>query len=354
MITSKPSRVAHGVIFLILSAVCLCVISYAQQKDIPSTDARLQQLETQLAELRRDQLNYRIEKDLLKETYSSNYQTINFIFTIILGIFGFLSFFGYRDIGNLKKEYSAGLERLNQLRGELEVKVKEIAKEQEQVKSNYIAIIKTNEEQSRRIKVLELQEKIGSLIHGQNYQRAMEYVTIALDLDPANIILLYQKATALWKLGNLSGAAAAYVKLIELEPSNEGAISNLLELYLIMNQTEDYKGLFNKNRAMIESKDGGLLKAYFDVLQSYQLGDETTLGNAVKEGLTLMSKKGPGRITWNFDDVRTFMTIQPQSRGKSLLEVFVNCLSENIDAETARDIVAKLEQAEGSTQVSTE
>ena len=55
-------------------------------------------LEDQFKEIRRDELNYQIEKDLLKETYSSNLQTLNLVLTIVLGLFSIIGFLGIRDI----------------------------------------------------------------------------------------------------------------------------------------------------------------------------------------------------------------------------------------------------------------
>jgi len=56
----------------------------SQNKDKDTTSIEVQKLKDSVSEIRRDQLNYKIEKDLLKETFSSNYQTINIVLAIIL------------------------------------------------------------------------------------------------------------------------------------------------------------------------------------------------------------------------------------------------------------------------------
>jgi tetratricopeptide (TPR) repeat protein len=185
-------------------------VSFAYERDSLNMDTRLDRIENSLTEVRRDQLNYKLEKDLLKEAFSSNYQTVNIVLAIVLGVFSVIGFLGIRDIGAIKKEYLAELERVNSLRNDLEVKVKQIGEQQERVQNDYLEIVKTNEEQSRRIKVLELQEKISSLMQTNNFQRALEYVTVALDLDRDNTILLEQKATSLWKLNDFEGAMDTY------------------------------------------------------------------------------------------------------------------------------------------------
>ena len=43
---------------------------------------RINTLENKVDEIKRDQLNYRIEKDLLKETYTTNYNSINSVISI--------------------------------------------------------------------------------------------------------------------------------------------------------------------------------------------------------------------------------------------------------------------------------
>ena len=48
-------------------------------------------LQNDVKEIRRDQLNYKIEKELLKETYSSNYTTVQIFISLILGIFAIYS-----------------------------------------------------------------------------------------------------------------------------------------------------------------------------------------------------------------------------------------------------------------------
>ena len=61
----------------------------------------LNRLNDALAEVRRDQLNYKIERDLLKNAYTSSFQTINLVLTMILGAFAVLGYLGLRGLGTL-------------------------------------------------------------------------------------------------------------------------------------------------------------------------------------------------------------------------------------------------------------
>jgi hypothetical protein len=79
-----------SVLMIVLLSASLSV--HAQSKEDKSLQIKIQKLEDNVSEVRRDQLNYKIEKDLLKETFSSNYQTINIVLAIVLGIFTIVGF----------------------------------------------------------------------------------------------------------------------------------------------------------------------------------------------------------------------------------------------------------------------
>src|SRR5437764_14025284 len=68
---------------------------------VQTDQEQLRRLADAVTEVRRDQLNYQIERDLLKETYGSNLQTINLVLTIVLGAFAVIGYLGVRSIGTL-------------------------------------------------------------------------------------------------------------------------------------------------------------------------------------------------------------------------------------------------------------
>lgn len=311
----------------------------AEVRDSVANDVRLQRIENTLAEVRRDQLNYRIEKDLLKDAFSSNYQTINIVLAIVLGVFSIVGFLGIRDVGAIKKEYLGELERVNSLRKDLELKVKQIGEQQDKVQGDYLEIMKTNDEQSRRIKVLELQEKISSLMQSKNYQRALEYVAAALALDPDNTILLDQKATSLWKLNDLEGAILTYKELLKYDPENKGAMANLLELFLLAKRIPEYQDLYGKNSSWVDQKDDRRLTMYFDLLQKYQLGKEEEMETLMSQNMASLSAEKDKPIGWQFGDVTRFLDSRPDSRGKTLLKAFVGFLGGSISKNDAAKLM---------------
>lgn len=165
-------------------------------------------------EIRRDQLNYKIEKDLLKEAYSSSLQTVNVALTFILGLLAVLGYLGIRDIGSLKKEYSEHLDQLGKLKIQLEADLLKVTKEQTSVREELKAIFEANKDQGDRIKVLELQKEIATLIINRAFDRALQYLSVALEIAPKDVILLNQKAHCLIKKGRHDDAIDACRSLI--------------------------------------------------------------------------------------------------------------------------------------------
>jgi tetratricopeptide (TPR) repeat protein len=291
----------------------------AQGKDSVTTGDRLSRIENTVTEVRRDQLNYELERDLLKDAFSSNFQTINVILAIVLGVFSFVSFFGMRDINSLKKQYSDELRSLNTQRLVLEKMISEYRTEQTKVKEDFVEVLKANEVQNRRIKLLELQEKVGALFQAKNYQRALEYLNPALELEPTDIHLLMQKGACLWRLADLPGAMDTYSRVLELDGNNFHTAANLVELYLITNRLTDFSALLAKHRLPIERVYGDL-PVYFEALEKYQRDDTQGLRRTVDEYIQSFPSKKVKRSSWVFDDA--INVLQPkdgQTKGELLL-----------------------------------
>ena len=109
----------HKLVFLItilLASFFASSTTFSQKKGTLNVPEKLARIEESISEIRRDQLNYRIERDLLKEAFSSNYQTINIVIAIILGVFSVIGFLGIRDIGTIRRQYFNELNKLNDLR----------------------------------------------------------------------------------------------------------------------------------------------------------------------------------------------------------------------------------------------
>ena len=91
-------------LFFIVTLMCLPFFGHSNDSaEIAINKRAIEFLQNDIKEVRRDQLNYQIEKNLLKEAYSSNYTTIQIIISIILGIFAILGYLGIKSITSLKK-----------------------------------------------------------------------------------------------------------------------------------------------------------------------------------------------------------------------------------------------------------
>ena len=319
---------------IMISAFCsVSNTAFCQKKDTLNVRDKIVKIEESVSEIRRDQLNYKIERDLLKETFSSNYQTINIVLAIVLVIFSVFGFLGIRDIGAIKEKYGNELDKLNKLRADFELKITKYQVEQDKVKEEYFAVLKTNDEQNRRIKVLELQEKVSSLIKGNSYQRALEYVIPALNLDPDNQILLAQKGMCLWRLGDLPGATAAFEKVVQLDQSNISAVGNLLELYLIKNSLDEFHGLYSKNKALIVSHrpDATAVTTYLGVLEAYQLGDVAKMKSLAEGYLKSLTSEKEKRSEWDFRDVKKLLAPKQEEPKGAILNMLLSVITGDME-----------------------
>ncbi|MEK6744629.1 MAG: hypothetical protein AABZ15_13530 [Nitrospirota bacterium] len=81
-------KTLSGILAIILFCIFLSTGVYGENKiggkKTTIAESDFYKIKDDIQEIRRDQLNYKIEKDLLKETYSTNYQTINFMISLAL------------------------------------------------------------------------------------------------------------------------------------------------------------------------------------------------------------------------------------------------------------------------------
>lgn len=291
----------------------------------------IEQLQNDVKEIRRDQLNYTIEKDLLKETYSSNYTTVQIIISLILGIFAILGYLGLKGIISLKKEYDFELVKLKDLKSEFELKLNDLSNSQERVKEQIITIDSLNEEQNKKIKLLEIKEKAGSLYSQKNYQRALDYVAIGLELAKEDIELLICRAVSLLKLRNYPESIEAHKKLATIDSSNGAVILNLAELFLIVGQFDNYDELLKTKGEFFKSDNNALL-TYFEAFKFFKQGNTADLKKTIsvfveKEDLSI-NKNHVGN--WDFVELYDSIKSNDNSNDKTLFVNFTNYLKGNM------------------------
>lgn len=288
-------------------------------------------LSNKVDEVKRDQNNYSIEKNLLKETYSNNFDRINLVLTVLLGIFAVLTFFGIRDINSIKKEYKEELEKLRNLQLDVESKSKEFDLSKKKYDEEITLILKQNEEQNKKIKILEIKDKIASLFKDKQYGSALEFCAVALELSPDDKALQFEKGKILGKLNRIGEAIEAYEKLLSVDIGHSGTIVNITELYLFLNQTEKASEFIkNHPNLFIEGRDINVLE-FFELIKKYHNNDIAGMKEYAK---VVIDKQNPATqkkfAGWDFSDALTFSYFEPDSEKKEVLRKILFYLNGNV------------------------
>jgi tetratricopeptide (TPR) repeat protein len=292
------------------------------QSDVRNLEHSVKNIVSDIDILRRDQVNYRIEKDLLKDTYSSNLERVNVVITIVFGIFGILGYLGLRNINQIKADYTKELHDLKKLRNDFEFELKTFKDKQLEIEGKVSFLTKTNEEQDGRLKVLELTEKAAEFMGSKQWQWALQYINLGLNIDENNLPLLSQKALCHGKLGEFSAAIETSKKMIALEPEEKSDLSimNMLEYCLLGNQDEEYQKTYLKHQELVNHFMGGNAVVYLSTFKNILKGN-------LEEAKTILvdfAQKFPGEIRqflgkdWSFDDLLNVVNRLPDGRQKEL------------------------------------
>jgi len=338
-----------------VSGVKICQSSEKDEKSPALVSQTIEQLRTEinktkqvLQEVRRDQLNYRIEKDLLKETYSSNVQTINIVIALILGILTVVGFFGVRSIDAIKKEFQKELNELRGLRKQYEQKFADIEAEQVHTEKEFEDLRATSEEQNKRLKILEIQEKAGSLMATKDFSRALEYLSVGLELGPDDVIMLRQKLYCYIKLYKFPEAMECGELLLKNEPSNMDAASELAELYLIEKKIPEYERLVEINREALIRRYSEYLLWFFELVKLYTKEDFDSFVIPFQDELIKEDSEKSEKIRggWVFDEVKSVFGNDEETPQKSLLWKSIDFLEGKINESELKAAVEEVSPKE--------
>jgi tetratricopeptide (TPR) repeat protein len=320
-------------VFLIL--IFFFFSKYAKA-DTLTVNRKIDDLEFRLRRFENNELNYKLEKDLLKETYSNNYERINLVITVALGVIGILGYLGIRDISSIKKEYEKELNNLRQIQGQFKTKSEELDKDKKKLEDDLKAIIKENEEQSRRIKFIELKEKIHSLIKDDKLTSALEFSNAALDLSKNDIDVLNLKGTILSRLNQFNEAVETFQRALIENPTNTKTIFNAAECFYFGKDITSAKKLIEEHKMLFESKENGKLLEMFDLLELYQSANKDKLIDIAKgyidiNNLTVANKR---MNNWDLKDALYFAHYQPEGELKNILQNIIWYWDGQIDGVT--------------------
>lgn len=323
-------HILHLLVACIFLTMSLCSLAESERKadvnsEIKQLHVELKNVRHDLEILRRDQINYKIEKELLKEAYSSNIQTINLVITIVLGVLGVLGYLGIRSVKEIQTDYSGELEKLKTLKTQLESEIESVRSKQKEFEGKVGNLAKTNEEQDRRLQVMELIEKISNLIRSKQWVWALKYVDIALGLDAKNTLLLSQKASCHANQGELMAAIENVKKVLELEPDNSSEAINLLEYLALTNQREEFEGIYSRYKNAVDIINDGSLTVYLEALLRTMGGELEAAKETLQKFVANQGAEAKKHLeSWSFNEARTITSKIPAGKQRALVDAMIS------------------------------
>jgi tetratricopeptide (TPR) repeat protein len=294
---------------------------------------QIKRLDDDVKEIRRDQLNYKIERDLLKEAYATNLKTVDVLITVALGVItivgGVLGFLGVRNISLVRKEYNEDLEALRKLKAKFEEDLEQIKIKQTETKDQFTTL-------GNRIHVLELQEKASQFIDAKNYPRPLSYAEVGLTVLPDDPIFLTQKGLCHFKLRDYPLAIQAYELLSK---TTNPDFASLAELYLIGHRLDDFDKLsattpFFYKDPTIDAE----FRNYIAALRAFINKDTKTLQRTIEEYVALGASGQSRRVgTWDFEDIRHAIQQYPDTSDKTLFLRYISVLTGQAPIESLKE-----------------
>lgn len=305
------------------------------QSDIRELKQEIKATTNDVEMLRRDQLNYKIEKDILKEAYSSNLQAINIVITIVLGVIGVLGYLGIRSIKEVQADYVKELDEIKKIKHDFEVELKSWVEKLREIEGRIGDLTVTNEVQDRRLKVLELTEKVSGLMNNKQWRWALEYIPVGLEIDKNNEHLLSQKAICHGKLGEFSSAIEASRKIIEVNPANSTAKANKLEFIALSGQEDEFEKVYRLYKSDLDQYGGNSdLIDYLKIIMFLMSGNVTAAVNGLKSFLTKYPEGARKLLgTWSFDEVVIVAKKMPEGTQRNLILNMVNFFDGKMPSE---------------------
>jgi tetratricopeptide (TPR) repeat protein len=294
--------------------------TYAVEKI--DVEHRIDLVERSLKFVEASQLNYKIEKDLLKETYSNNYERINLFVTILLGFIAVLGYLGIKDIGAVKDKYYQELAELKSIKAKFDIKANEFDTEKQKIEDELKAIIKENQDQNRKFKFIELKEKMSSLYKDKNLSMALEFATAALEINPDDQTCLTTKGRVLTQLNQLQESLACYKIVLDIDPRNTVHLLNYIECLYFLGRAKEADILVEENRSILEIEHDGCLKMFFEVISLFHDKDIDKLKFIAKSFVSFENLNQIFKFfkRWNLEEAHHFVHYQEDGEAKALLQ----------------------------------
>lgn len=288
-----------------------------------------------IAIIRRDEINYQVERDILKEVYTSHIQSIGLMISavsIAVGLFfAVLGYLGFKSVGGLKDDYTAELKNVQALKAKLEQEFEELKSKQSKTEVEVDVL-------ASKVGLIELTEKIGALINAGNYEWALEHIRVGMEVNPEYLPLLRQFAHCQVRTHEFDTAILSYRKILASKSKNAGDIQNFAELLIISEHLDDYKELYKNHKSAIDKAHNGILTIYFDTLCGVQ---SANLDEARKSLLPLFEKSPSGASVkmpnWQYSDLIEKITEMPEGEIKTFAEKFIGFFNGTVSTEDMRN-----------------
>ncbi len=357
---------------------CKAADSTAQQ--LQDINQKLNQLQSDLKinkdavwEVRRDELNYRLEKNLLKEAYSSKLQIVNFVITIALIILTIVGIFGIKSLNTIKKEFKDEfdklkdkyegklnkieveqsivkknfhdeLDKLKNMGEEYEGKFNKLVAEQNIAKETFDELLKQNEKQDQRLKIIEIQEKAAFAWKSKEYERGIEYCDVGLSLESKNTTLLWEKMRCLNKLDEITKAIAVGENILSINPNDITVICNLVEFYLIDRNISKYEQIINLHADAILEYENAYILWYFDQIKNYNNEDITSIKQNISSKIILDSRGASERIDdWEYENMKFAISNDENTPEGILLLLCIDFLEGEISKDELNGEIKRIE-----------
>lgn len=313
-------------------------INYSHSSDSLTIQRRIYELERDVKQINANQLNYRIEKDLLRETYSTSYDKINVLLTSVSAIFAIIAFFGLRSITATKKEYEQELSNLRNIKVEWESKLNKISKDLEK-------IVIENNTQNDRIQFLDLKDKTRNLVKNEEYLLALDYANEALLLNGSDIDMLNIKARIQLRLNRVADAIETLKQAKSTSPNDSATIRNMIEFLYFANRIEEAERLISENNHLFEKDEDKKILEFFRIFGFFHSSESNKLlkyaqiciENDIVNGAEHHNKKK--LPTWDITEAEYFMYFQPDNELRHVLTLILAYLGGNISANQLREFL---------------
>jgi tetratricopeptide (TPR) repeat protein len=246
-------------------------------------------------------------------------------------IFALIGYLGFKSIGKMKDDYSAELQNVRELRGNLELELESLRRKQENTQRQVESL---KEKQEGKIKLLEITEKASAVFNSRNYDWALEHIKVGLEVNAEYPPLIRLLALCYMKLLRYPEAISAYKKLLLLEPNNHADIQNYAELLVLSKNLENFEEFYTSNKTIIDGAHNGALTAFLNTLAALQKED---LAGSKQAMQSLISTSQPGlsqrMLGWQYDDTASAISKMPPGELKDYANKVVGFFSGSITTE---------------------